>query len=75
MTKVRQLGLTCKNGEAMEAFAERVGKFNEEKGLEAVSLEGREQPDGHWDLVMEFKSRAYANAFWTHPEYQVNVLT
>jgi uncharacterized protein (DUF1330 family) len=72
--KVRQLGLTCKNGEYMEAFADRVSEYNKEKGFVVVELEATEADDGHWDLVMEFKSRSYARDFWTDPKYQTNVI-
>lgn len=72
--KVRQLGLTCKNGEQMEAFADRVSEYNKEKGFIVVELDATEAPDGHWDLVMEFKTRSYARDFWTDPKYQTNVI-
>ena len=72
--KVRQLGLTCKNGEQMEAFADRVSEYNKEKGFVVVELEATEAEDGHWDLVMEFKTRSYARDFWTDPKYQTNVI-
>ena len=72
--KVKQLGLTCKNGEQMEAFAERVSEYNKEKGFVVVELEAEEQSDGSWKLVMEFKTRSYARDFWTDPKYQTNVV-
>lgn len=75
MTKVQQLGLTCKNGEQMEAFADRVSNYNESKGFNVVELEGNEQKDGTWKITLLFASRAYARDFWTDPEYDMTVLT
>ena len=72
--KIRQIGLTCKNGEQMEAFADRVIEYNKEKGFIVVELDATEADDGHWDLIMEFKSRSYARDFWTDPKYQTNVI-
>jgi uncharacterized protein (DUF1330 family) len=72
--KVRQLGLTCKNGEQMEVFADRVSEYNKEKGFVVVELEATEKEDGHWELVLEFKSRSYARDFWTDPKYMTNVI-
>lgn len=72
--KIRQIGLTCKNGEQMEAFADRVSEYNKEKGFIVVELDATEADDGHWDLIMEFKSRSYARDFWTDPKYQTNVI-
>lgn len=75
MTKLIQTGLTCKNGEAMELFADRVSEYNHSKGFVVLDLEAREQQDGTWGLTLNFKSRAYAKDFWTDPDYQMKVLT
>ena len=75
MSKVQQLGLTCKNEAQMEEFADRVSNYNTSKGLLAVNMEAREQSDGHWEISLEFASRAYARDFWIDPEYDVQVLT
>lgn len=80
MPKLLQLGLYCKTGEDLEAFADRVDSYNREKGFIAVEMEGREsEPDEfydkpHFKVTLEFKSRGYAKDFWTHPDYQRNVL-
>lgn len=75
MTKVMQTGLTCKNGEAMEAFAERVVEYNKAKGFVVLELEANEKPDSSWELTLEFASRAYSKDFWTDPKYMTGVLT
>ena len=72
--KVRQVGLTCKNGEQMEAFADRVSEYNQSKGFIVVELDATEQSNGSWNLVLEFKSRSYARDFWTDPKYATNVI-
>lgn len=74
MTKVQQLGLTCKDETQMEEFADRVSEYNTSKGLLAVEMEAREQSDGHWQISLEFASRAYARDFWTDPKYDTQVL-
>ena len=80
MTKLRQEGLYCKTEEQMEAFADRVDKYNREKGFIVVEMEGRESPaddaynGDHWKITLEFASRGYAKDFWTHPDYQREVL-
>lgn len=80
MAKLLQLGLYCKNDEDLEQFADRVDSFNREKGFVALEMEGRESEadefyDGrHFKVTLEFASRAYARDFWTHPDYQRNVL-
>jgi len=73
MTKLIQRGLTSKNRQAMELFADRVSEFNKACGFIAVELEGRERPDGICDLELFFLSRAYARAFWTDDKYDVNI--
>ena len=88
MTKVRQEGLFCKTEDALEAFADRVSDFNKKKGFIVVEMEGRETDgpvtnrqtgqvlyDGpHWDITLEFRTRAYCKDFWTDPDYQRQVL-
>lgn len=78
--KVLQYGLYCKTEDQLEAFADRVDKFNREKGFVVVEMEGREvdadevYDKPHWKVNLEFASRAYAKAFWTDPDYQTQVL-
>lgn len=80
MTKLIQRGLYSKTKEDLEAFADRVSDFNKEKGFVVVEMEGRESPPDehygkdHWKIELQFKTRAYANAFWTDPKYQRKVL-
>jgi len=81
MAKLLQLGLYCKSEDDLEAFADRVDSYNKEKGFVAVEMEGRESPADdfynkpHWKVTLEFASRGYAKDFWTHPDYQKQVLT
>lgn len=71
MTKVIQTGLTCKTGLQMELFAQRVEEFNKACGFVSVECEGKEATDGHWDVVLHFRSRPYMREFWTDPKYNV----
>lgn len=73
MTKLIQKGLTSKNKEAMELFADRVSDYNKEKGFIVVEMEGRERDDGLCDIELQFASRAYAKDFWTDPKYQARI--
>lgn len=80
MTKVLQIGLFCKTEDQLEEFADRVSEYNQSKGFIAVDMEGREcdadevYDKPHFKVSLEFKSRAYANDFWTDPKYQKQVL-
>jgi uncharacterized protein (DUF1330 family) len=79
MTKVKQIGLFCRNEESLEAFADRVSDYNKEKGFVVVEMEGYEADADelcdatHWKINLEFKSRAYAKDFWTDPKYMKQV--
>lgn len=73
MTKMIQRGLTSRDTEAMELFADRVHNFNTACGFLAVEMEGKEQPGGTWELELQFASRAYAREFWTDPKYQTRI--
>ncbi len=75
MTKVKQEGLYCKDGERVEAFADRVSEYNKEKGFVVVEMEAKENETGRWDINLEFASRSYARDFWTDPKYDVRILT
>jgi len=80
MAKLLQLGLYCKNGEELEAFADRVDEYNKKKGFIAVEMEGQESDADdfydkpHWKIRLEFQSRGYAKDFWTDPDHQRNVV-
>jgi hypothetical protein len=79
MTKLIQRGLYTKSEKGMEAFADRVDTYNRSKGMVVVEMEGREAdgnelcPEPHWEINLEFASRAYAKDFWTDPAYQEKV--
>ena len=74
MTKLIQRGLTSKNEDEMNLFADRVSEYNKSKGFIVVEMDAREQPDGRWALELEFKTRAYAKDFWYDPKYQSKIL-
>lgn len=74
MTKVLQTGLTSKNRDTMEEFADRVSEYNKEKGMVVVELSAQERNDGLWELEMQFASRQYAKDFWLDPKHQKQVL-
>lgn len=74
MTKVKQEGLYCKDGERVEAFADRVSKYNQSKGFNVVEMEAWENEGGRWDINLEFASRHYAKDFWTDPEYDTRII-
>lgn len=74
MTKMIQRGLTSKDETAMELFADRVSEYNKSKGFIVVELEAKEASDGHWDLELQFASRAYARDFWTDPAYDKHIV-
>lgn len=69
-----QRGLTSKDETAMNLFADRVSEYNKTKGFVVVDMEAKEAPDGHWDLELIFRTRAYARDFWTDPKYAKNIL-
>lgn len=74
MTRVKQEGLYCKNGEKVEEFADRVSNYNQEKGFVVVEMEARENEGGRWDINLEFASRFYARDFWTDPKYETRII-
>lgn len=77
--RVIQRGLFTRSETELNNFADRVSNFNKEKGFIVVEMEGRESdpdeqcPFPHWKVELDFKTRAYAKAFWTDPAYAVQV--